>query len=74
MGLRILGVIIPIIIIAFSYGVAVGLYEYFPYEGLNQTKKIILNENDEYIITFTDFANTFSKRSKQLEYEFTRFI
>ena len=56
MGLRILGVIIPIIIIAFSYGVAVGLYEYFPYEGLNQTKKIILNENDESIITFTDFA------------------
>ena len=56
MGLRTLGVIIPIIIIAFSYGVAVGLYEYFPYEGLNQTKKIILNENDEYIITFTDFA------------------
>ena len=56
MGLRILGVIIPIIIIAFSYGVAVGLYEYFPYEGLNQTKKIILNESDESIITFTDFA------------------
>ena len=56
MGLRILGVIIPIIIIAFSYGVAVGLYEYFPYEGLNQTKKIILNESDESIITSTDFA------------------
>ena len=56
MELRILGVIIPIIIIAFSYGVAVGLYEYFPYEGLNQTKKIILNESDESIITSTDFA------------------
>ena len=56
MGLRILGVIIPIIIIAFSYGVAVGLYEYFPYEGLNQTKKIILNESDKSIITSTDFA------------------
>ena len=56
MGLKILGVIIPIIIIAFSYGVAVGLYEYFPYEGLNQTKKIILNESDESIITSTDFA------------------
>jgi len=56
MGLRILGVIIPIIIIAFSYGVAVGLYEYFPYEGLNQTKKIILNESDKSINTSTDFA------------------
>ena len=56
MELRILGVIIPIIIIAFSYGVAVGLYEYFPYEGLNQTKKIILNESDKSIITSTDFA------------------
>ena len=56
MGLRTLGVIIPIIIIAFSYGVAVGLYEYFPYEGLNQTKKIILNESDKSIITSTDFA------------------
>ena len=48
---------IPIIIIVFSYGIAVGLYEYFPYEVLNQTKKIILNEGtDEPIITSTDFA------------------
>ena len=38
---------IPIVIVAFSYGIAVGLYEYFPYEGLNQTKKIILNEGAE---------------------------
>ena len=57
MRLRILGIMIPIIIVAFSYGIAVGLYEYFPYEGLNQTKKIILNEStDEPIITSTDFA------------------
>ena len=48
---------IPIIIVAFSYGIVVGLYEYFPYEGLNQTKKNILNEStDESIITSTDFA------------------
>ena len=54
MGLRILGIIIPIIIVGFFYGVAVGLYEYFPYEGLNQTKKIIFNEGiDEHIITST---------------------
>ena len=47
---------IPIIIIVFSYGIAVGLYEYFPYEVLNQTKKIILNEGtDEPIITSTSF-------------------
>ena len=56
MRLRILGIMIPIIIVAFSYGIAVGLYEYFPYEGLNQTKKIILNEGtDEPIITSTSF-------------------
>ena len=56
MGLRILGIIIPIIIVVFFYGVAVGLYEYFPYEGLNQTKKIIFNEGiDEHIITSTSF-------------------
>ena len=56
MGLRILGIIIPIIIVVFFYGVAVGLFEYFPYEGLNQTKKIIFNEEtDEYIITSTSF-------------------
>ena len=56
MGLRILGIIIPIIIVVFFYGVVVGLYEYFPYEGLNQTKKIIFNEGtDEHIITSTSF-------------------
>ena len=56
MGLRILGIIISIIIVVFFYGVAVGLYEYFPYEGLNQTKKIIFNERiDEHIITSTSF-------------------
>ena len=56
MGLRILGIIISIIIVVFFYGVAVGLFEYFPYEGLNQTKKIIFNEEtDEHIITSTSF-------------------
>ena len=56
MGLRILGIVIPIIIVVFFYGVGVGLYEYFPYEGLNQTKKIIFNEgSDEYVITSTSF-------------------
>ena len=56
MGLRILGIIIPIIIVVFFYGVGVGLYEYFPYEGLNQTKKIIFNEGtDEPVITSTSF-------------------
>ena len=56
MGLRILGIIIPIIIVVFFYGVAVGLYEYFPYGGLNHTKKIIFNEEtDERIITSTSF-------------------
>ena len=47
---------IPIIVIAFSYGIGVGLYEFFPYEGLNQTKKIILNEStDEHIIAPSSF-------------------
>ena len=56
MGLRILGIIMPIIIIVFFYGVVVGLYEYFPYDGLNQTKKIIFNEGTyEHIITSTSF-------------------
>ena len=56
MGLRILGIVIPIIIVVFFYGVGVGLYEYFPYEGLNQAKKIIFNEGtDEYVITSTIF-------------------
>ncbi len=56
MGLRILGIVIPIIIVVFFCGVVVGLYEYFPYEGLNQTKKILFNEGtDEHIITSTSF-------------------
>ena len=56
MGLRILGIIIPIIIVVFFYGVVVGLYEYFPYEVLNQTKKTFFNEGtDEHIITSTSF-------------------
>ena len=56
MRLRILGIMIPIIVIAFSYGIGVGLYEFFPYEGLNQTKKIILNEStDEHIIAPSSF-------------------
>ena len=56
MGLRILGIIIPIIIVVFFYGVVVGLYEYFPYEVLNQTKKTLFNEGtDKHIITSTSF-------------------
>ena len=38
---------IPIIIVAFSYGIVVGLYEYFPYEELNQVKKTIFDEGDD---------------------------
>jgi hypothetical protein len=53
MGLRILGVIIPIMIIAFSYGVAVGLYEYFPYEFLDSSKDVLFEqktiENNAFI-------------------------
>ena len=56
MGLRILGIIIPIIIVVFFCGVVVGLYEYFPYEVLNQTKKTLFNEGtDEHIITSPSF-------------------
>ena len=47
MRLRILGIMIPIIIVAFSYGIVVGLYEYFPYEELNQVKKTIFDEGDD---------------------------
>ena len=47
MRLRVLGIMIPIIIVAFSYGIAVGLYEYFPYEELNQVKKTIFDEGDD---------------------------
>ena len=44
MRLRILGIMIPIIIIVFSYGIAVGLYEYFPYEILNSAKDILVEQ------------------------------
>ena len=47
MRLRILGIRIPIIIVTFSYGIVVGLYEYFPYEELNQVKKTIFDEGDD---------------------------
>ena len=47
MRLRILGIMIPIIIVTFSYGIVVGLYEYFPYEELNQVKKTIFVEGDD---------------------------
>ena len=47
MRLRVLGIMIPIIIVAFSYGIVVGLYEYFPYEELNQVKKTIFDEGDD---------------------------
>ena len=39
-----LGIMIPIIIIAFSYGVAVGVYEYFPYEILNSSKNVLVEQ------------------------------
>jgi len=39
-----LGIVIPIIIIAFSYGVAVGVYEYFPYEILNSSKDVLVEQ------------------------------
>ena len=38
---------IPIIIVTFSYGIVVGLYEYFPYGELNQVKKTIFGEGDD---------------------------
>ena len=44
MRLRTLGIVIPIIIIAFSYGVAVGLYEYFPYEILDSSKDVLVEQ------------------------------
>ena len=44
MRLRTLGIVIPIIIIAFSYGVAVGVYEYFPYEILDSSKDVLVEE------------------------------
>ena len=39
-----LGIMIPIIIIAFSYGVAVGVYEYFPYEILDASKDVLVEQ------------------------------
>ena len=47
MRLRILGIMIPIMIVVFSYGIVVGLYEYFPYGELNQVKKTIFGEGDD---------------------------
>ena len=44
MRLRILGIMIPIIIVAFSYGVAVGVYEYFPYEVLDSSKDVLVGQ------------------------------
>jgi hypothetical protein len=44
MKLRMLGIVIPIIIIAFSYGVAVGVYEYFPYEILDSSKDVLVEQ------------------------------
>ena len=44
MRLRMLGIVVPIIIIAFSYGVAVGVYEYFPYEILNSSKDVLVEQ------------------------------
>ena len=39
-----LGIVVPIIIIAFSYGVAVGVYEYFPYEILDSSKDVLVEQ------------------------------
>ena len=53
MRLRILGIMIPIIIVTFSYGIVVGLYEYFPYEILNSSKDILVGQktiqNNQFI-------------------------
>ena len=51
---------IPIIIVAFSYGIVVGLYEYFPYEELNQVKKTIFDES-------TDEPNNTSTRLEKFD-------
>ena len=48
--------ILSIILVTFSYGFLAGVYEYFPYNELNNIKKIILNEDtDKSIITSTSF-------------------
>ena len=48
-----LGIIIPIIIIAFFYGVGVGLYEYFPYQFLDSSKDVLvqqkITQNDQFV-------------------------
>ena len=50
------GIVLSIILVTFSYGFLAGVYEYFPYNELNNIKKIILNEyTDEPIITSTSF-------------------
>ena len=50
------GIILSIILVTFSYGFLAGVYEYFPYNELNNIKKIILNEDtDKSIITSTSF-------------------
>ena len=51
---------IPIIIVTFSYGIVVGLYEYFPYEELNQVKKTIFDES-------TDEPNNTSTRLEKFD-------
>ena len=48
--------ILSIILVTFFYGFLAGVYEYFPYNELNNIKKIILNEDtDKSIITSTSF-------------------
>ena len=50
------GIVLSIILVTFSYGFLAGVYEYFPYNELNNIKKIILNEDtDKSIITSTSF-------------------
>ena len=50
------GTVISIILVTFSFGFLVGVYEYFPYNELSNIKKIILNEDtDKSIITSTSF-------------------
>ena len=48
-----LGIIIQIIIIAFFYGVGVGLYEYFPYQFLDSSKDVLvqqkITQNDQFV-------------------------
>ena len=67
MRLRILGIMIPIIIIAFSYGVAVGLYEYFPYEVLDSSKDVLVQQNtiqNNQLINQVDVSSLIKINSK----------